>query len=381
VFTFHTARNTGETFKFAVFADPHLDRLVANYDTDVWDNTINNINDDDPDFAVSLGDFCMIDGFQGQGTASTFSEVRDINLETREWIKGLAVETPLFLVLGNHEQEAGYGPQRVQDHDSISVWGTSCRLNQWINPQDDDNFYDGDATESVCCGKRENYWSFEWGDAIFIGLDPYWYTTTNPFIDSGDPWDWTLGEDQHDWLYETLDGTSATWKFIFIHQIVGGSDNGYGRGGVEWAKYSVASNPSYEWGGEDSDGNDVWSTKRSGWTHDPIHDILDNANVNIVFFGHDHTYVYNTLDGVVYQHVGQPGDATYGAGMAAEGVGYTDENNVFKNNSGHVLVTVYGSDSVHVEWKRSVLEADAPLSENGDTVNNKTISHWYTLTP
>ena len=52
------------------------------------------------------------------------------------------------------------------------------------------------------------------GDALFVVLDPYWYTTTKPHhggvgVGSGDRWDRTLGREQYDWLRDTLASSSA----------------------------------------------------------------------------------------------------------------------------------------------------------------------------
>ena len=38
------------------------------------------------------------------------------------------------------------------------------------------------------------------------------------FRDEG--WDWTLGKTQYDWLFDTLHGSQARWKLVFIHHLV-----------------------------------------------------------------------------------------------------------------------------------------------------------------
>jgi hypothetical protein len=40
----------------------------------------------------------------------------------------------------------------------------------------------------------------------------------------------------------------------------------------------------------------------------PIHQLLAENRVSIVFHGHDHLYTKQDRDGVVYQEVPQPGD-------------------------------------------------------------------------
>jgi phosphodiesterase/alkaline phosphatase D-like protein len=80
------------------------------------------------------------------------------------------------------------------------------------------------------------------GDALFVVLDPYWYTKPKP--DSLTGWRWTLGKEQYDWLKSTLEQSTSTFKFVFMHQLVGGDKDG--RGGTEYAD-------KYEWGGNNLD--------------------------------------------------------------------------------------------------------------------------------
>ena len=39
---------------------------------------------------------------------------------------------------------------------------------------------------------------------------------------NGDQWSWTLGQQQYDWLTQTLENSHAKYKFVFSHQMVGG---------------------------------------------------------------------------------------------------------------------------------------------------------------
>ena len=70
-------------------------------------------------------------------------------------------------------------------------------------------------------------------------LDPFWNTTVRSNTDG---WVWTLGTTQYQWLAQTLSGSTAKFKFVFLHNLVGGLD-GQMRGGVEAAPY-------FEWGGK-----------------------------------------------------------------------------------------------------------------------------------
>ena len=48
-----------------------------------------------------------------------------------------------------------------------------------------------------------------------------------------------LGREQFDWLKETLESSDATFKFVFLHSLVGGYDSPFGgsRGGHIYAEY------------------------------------------------------------------------------------------------------------------------------------------------
>jgi hypothetical protein len=250
-----------------------------------------------------------------------------------------------------------------------------------------DGFYSGSDDTTDCCSLRENYYAWHWGDALFVVLDPFWYTTRRPHLTGGyhapslDGWDWTLGKTQYDWLYRTLHESGAKWKFVFIHHMVGGVLGGrsgtspYGRGGIDAAKFRVAGRPSFEWGGEDSSGSFVFGDKRPGWSYGPIHDMLVREGVDIVFKGHDHSFVYEELDGLVYQTCPQPGNAAYDHGEYHPA---SYSTGVQVNNSGHIRVAV-GPDSVRVDYVRAVLPRDEPLAEGGRAVMNRTVSHSYSL--
>jgi len=75
-------------------------------------------------------------------------------------------------------------------------------------------------------------------------------------------------------------------------------------------------------------------------------------NVSICFQGHDHIFVKQVLDGIVYQTCPMPADPTYTA--------YNQEFFLSGDrmpNSGHICVTVSGT-SVKVDYIRSYLEED-----------------------
>ncbi|MBK6283465.1 MAG: hypothetical protein IPF54_13175, partial [Draconibacterium sp.] len=161
------------------------------------------------------------------------------------------------------------------------------------NPIPDD-FYTGneDPLSNPIGGDsyREDYFTWEWGDALFVVIEPYQYSMLWPNEGgagyggegqdgeaSGDRWDWTLGIEQYLWLKSTLENSSAKFKFVFSHHVAGGATN-YGRGGISAAPY-------FEWGGKNADGTWGWDTERpasAGWDV-PIHPLLVNIGVQVYF--------------------------------------------------------------------------------------------------
>lgn len=84
---------------------------------------------------------------------------------------------PLYLVLGNHEGEAGWRIDGTES--SIAVMASNTRKLYYPNPLPN-SFFSGNSISENFVGLRENYYSWEWGNALFIVLDPYWYTTIKP---------------------------------------------------------------------------------------------------------------------------------------------------------------------------------------------------------
>lgn len=282
--SFHTARPSGSSFTFAIEADPHLD---GNSLPEIFNQSLQQINSDKPDFLLDLGDTFMCEKL----SEKTYSNMEDRYILYRGFFDELDGSVPLFLVNGNHEGENGWELDGTSEN--IAIWTTELRKEYYPGPVPD-GFYTGDSTEYEYVGLRESYYSFEWGDALFVVLDPYWNTAPKP---NSDLWGWTLGEEQYDWLKETLENSNAKHKFVFAHHIVGGNGKD-ARGGANAAPY-------YEWGGDNLDGTYGFDSERPGWGT-PIHELLVDNGVDVFFHGHDHMYAKEELDGVVYQEIPQP---------------------------------------------------------------------------
>ena len=243
---------------FAIQADPHMDE---NSSAAVYEGTLKQIVAASPAFLMDLGDIFMVDKLADKSEA---------NIRGRfELMKGFYQklgDVPLKICLGNHDGELGY-----------SKFNTKNYRKEYFPEQ----------TGELA------YYSFTGPDQLHLVLDPFTYTMKNP---TAVGWEWTLGKTQYDWLVDTLKNSNEKHKFIYIHHLLVGDPQS--RGGVEIAMKN-------EWGGKNNDGTDGFEANRPGWGK-PIHQLLLDYKVGFVFKGHDHLYVKQELDGIIYQTVPQP---------------------------------------------------------------------------
>jgi hypothetical protein len=336
----------------------------------VYNQTLANELADRPDLLFDLGDTsmsekCAIDGASPCAAPSPASaeKVWARNGLMRSFFEVACHSVPLFMALGNHDGENGW--QDVASAGTLGNWSITARKALFVNPEPD-GFYSGNTEQLPGVGLRQDYYAFEWGDALFVVLDPFSYTTRKPVKgQEQDSWNWTLGAAQYQWLARTLASSRARFKFVFSHHLVGGNGS-EARGGTSFAQY-------YEWGGRDLDGTWAFDKQRSGWQA-PIHKLLAESGVTVWFHGHDHLYAMEQLDRVVYQEVPQPSLARYDQQDPGSGYGYggTVGDTVFPS-SGHLRVTVSPSE-VRVEYVRSVAPADETA-----TRRNGTIVHSYVV--
>jgi len=343
--SFHTARPAGKSFTFAIEADPHLD---TNSNPSSYTLTLQNILSAKPDFMIDLGDIFMSEKQPGVNQGIITSR----HLLYRPYFNNVCHSIPLFLALGNHEGEAGWLLDGTST--SVPVMTTNTRKLYYPNPVPD-SFYTGDTIAEDFVGLREDYYAWEWGDALIIILDPYWHTVTRP------DWGWTLGKDQYDWFKKTISNSKAKYKFVFCHHLVGGKGIDT-RGGTEFADY-------FEMGGTNTDNSWGFDTYRPGWDK-PIHQLMVENNATIFFHGHDHFYGKQEKDGVIYQEVPQPSNRNI-TNTSASKYGYVD--GILLPGRGYLLVTVNDS-SVRVDYIKTLL----PNEENANNKNND-IAYSYTL--
>lgn len=347
-YTFHTQRSPGSSFTFTIEADEHLydKKGVKN----MYQVTLNNQAKDNPDFMLSLGD---IFGDDHNPYTITSQELDVLHKEYRPFLGSVCHSIPFYVCLGNHEGENDYYYLRNPGN-NLCVWGTQWRKFYFPNPYPN-GFYSGNTdNEPYGIGNPENYYSWTWGDALFVVLDVYrdqCDTSEKP-----QKWDWSLGQPQYNWLKATLEGSNYKYKFVFAHHI-----RGQGRGGVTNAT-------QFEWGGMDG-GQNKFAIKRPNFPK-TIHQLFIDNGVNIFFQGHDHVYAHEMLDGITYQAVPMAADSTYEIGMLANADAYVSDTVA---GTGHIRVSVTGS-CLTVDFVRAYLPADT-----GGTRHNGEVAFSYTI--
>ena len=332
--SFRTQRDEGSTFVFDVTSDSHVNIMLGSRTT--WAQTLTRVAADQPDFLIDLGDTFAMDNVSTAADA----DAAYLFQRSSDQLGAVSHSVPIFLAPGNHEQQEAW---HLSDTGSPPVIGTNAQKKFFLNPVPD-AFYSGNTDNSTTAldgdHLKEDYYAWTWGDALFVVIDPFWYTEFKPFAGNtgggepgtsdGDRWHWTLGQQQYNWLKQTLQNSGAAYKFIFAHHMVGGSQD-YVREGANATQYC-------EWGGYNEAGTTYeWDTKRAGWGSDPVHDILVDNGVNAFFHGHDHQYAYEERDGVVYQALPAAGFSGSGFNLYSSGDRYTIQA---LPSPGHLRVTV-----------------------------------------
>lgn len=344
---FATQKNKDAEFSFGVQGDSHPEREGKMFNPLLYHQTIDSVAAHRPDFYVMLGDDFSIDHLIERNQL-TQDQVENVYKTQRQYLGIASKNTPVFLVNGNHEQAAKYLLDGTANN--AAVLAGNARKKYFPLPAPD-AFYSGDQDTVHYVGLLKDYYAFEWGNALFVVIDPYWHSNTvvdnQPGLRDQKPkrnlWDITLGEAQYQWFKRTLENSKAPYKFVFAHHVLG-----TGRGGVERAKL-------FEWGGYGQNGQWQFDQQRPGWGT-PIHQLMVKNKVSIFFQGHDHIYAKQELDGVIYQSVPNPADDTHTA--------FNEEaylSGVKLPNAGYLKVSV-SKKGVQVDYIRSYLKEQPNLN-------------------
>jgi len=374
---FQTQRNSGSTYTFGVQGDSHPERANSMFNTDLYTLNMKNVASRLPDFYLALGDDFSVENLL---TANQLSQtnVDALYRNQRNYFALMGHSTPVYLVNGNHEQAAQYllNGRFITPYGDAPIFQGKARVGYFPLPAPD-GFYTGDTQEVTGVGLPRDYYAWEWGDALFVTIDPYWHSSVP--VDNGVPgvnktsntWDASIGDEQYAWLKRTLESSHAKYKFVFEHHVLG---TFRGAAGIVH---------EFEWGGYDRNGTAYqFASNRPTWAK-PIHQLMNDTGVTIFFSGHDHLYAREKVDNVIYQEVPNPADNTYTAfnadaympsKVSLPGAKYDPGYGVVMGDAGHLLVTV-APDQVTVAYVRAVLPGDEAKAGGANNV----IAFSYTI--
>jgi 3',5'-cyclic AMP phosphodiesterase CpdA len=267
---FRTMRS-GPPFSFVLFSDSHLTPFNRER-VDILKGVGASAAARKPDFAVMLGDNIQTFTSHG-GPLGERSQGITLYRILRQALSEFVPVAPVFMANGNWEGENGWHPRERRQ------WANDARKAYLPGPDD--------LTYPQGGSPGQDYYAFTWGNALFIVLNVTGYTKIDHVhtIGIGKPDDWTLGEEQKEWLKKTLAASKEKWKFIMMHHTVGGNagddvNTRYGRGGGRAAKV-----------GEQA----------------VVHEWMKQYGVQVLFYGHDHVFTDIPVDGIHYICVGSAG--------------------------------------------------------------------------
>ena len=169
--SFHTHRPPGNTFTFTIISDSHLEMMGSETR---YNNATLNVAADNPDFHLDLGDAFIMNDVLTQAAAN------DVYLTQRPYFGNFSHSAPVFLAIGNHENEEGWN---FDDTPSEALMSIIARKQYYPSPVTD-GFYSGNDDTLAAIGGdelREDYYAWEWGNALFIVIDPFHYTMNLPY--------------------------------------------------------------------------------------------------------------------------------------------------------------------------------------------------------
>ena len=311
-------RPAGETFRFALLTDVHLPAFVMEHWLDgqggpmaalmkfgrarsqvasVFRRVLESIHELRPDFVISLGDLLHLaaDSPNPRFPAPDFEKAYT---DVRSLMSAVTTCSAFFTVLGNWEAESGWIDEPVRSQ------ARKARIDALPQP-----------------GGGRSYYSWTWGDALFVVLDVTGFTTEAPRLDGPSDHPWTLGQEQLAWLEHTLEQAPQPVKLLLMHHAVagkGGDDRStiYARGGGRAARVGEQAR---------------------------IHELAVRHGAQAIFLGHDHVFVDLEVDGV---HYTIPGSAGAPWKFTSEATGYE----IFDRRSGFATVEV-APEGLRVEWR------------------------------
>jgi len=290
-----TTQRTGEqAFTAALMTDSHTGTFPEGRpELDVLDAVVHNVRRDHPELVLALGDNVAWPTSRNRPQTDEVGALRAYTMYRRH-MAPLTMSSPHFGLIGNWEGESGKFP--------AGAIATAGNVRRRFLPNPDHRTYPQGGSAA------EDYYAFTWGPALFVVLNVQSYT-----VPSGEQpsrrddvtvvEDWTLGAAQMAWLVRTLTSSDAPYKFVCIHHAVGGNaanevETLYGRGGGRAARVGEQAR---------------------------LHELMLDTGVQVFFYGHDHVFVDQVVDGLHYALPGSAGAPwRFGRDITGYGSFWTD---------------------------------------------------------
>lgn len=276
--SFRTQRKGPASYMALLMTDPHTGSFPpGSGPVRTLDKVVQNASRIKPEFVLDLGDNVAWAGSRefpqkdAAGATSAYAQYR-------RQISPLSMQAPFFAVIGNWVGECGKFPEK-----SIQIAAT---IRQALLPNPNHLTYPQGGSE------REDYYAFSWGDALYVILNIQTYSKPSQpdrlpslMADVNRVEDWTLGDKQMAWFETTLKNATERFRFVCIHHPAGGNagdalNTVYGRGGAR-----------------------AWNTGQQA----KIHSLMKKHKVQAFFYGHDHVFVDDVVDGIHYTLPGSCG--------------------------------------------------------------------------
>jgi len=302
--SFRTQRKRPARYTAVLITDPHSGFFAdGSKPVLTLDKVVRNASRAKPEFVLDLGDNVAWPGSREYGQESLDGAVEAYTRYRRQ-LGPLSINSPHFAVIGNWSGESGKFPEEAI--------GRVADVRKAFLPGPNHLTYPQGGSE------REDYYAFSWGDALYVILNIQTYSRPSqpnelPSLaeDVNRITDWTLGEKQMAWFETTLRKANERFRFVCIHHPAGGNAGDaantlYGRGGAR-----------------------AWNTGEQA----RIHALMKQHHVQIFFYGHDHVFVDDVVDGI---HYALPGSCGAPWKFTKEETGYKR----FWPDSGHAQLDV-----------------------------------------
>ena len=276
--SFHTQREEPASYTAVLITDPHTGTFAeGSKPVQTLDTVVANTCQEEAEFVLALGDNVAWSGSREYPQNDTQGAVNAYAMYRRH-IAPLTKICPHFGIIGNWAGESGKFPE----HNIRMV--SQVRKLFLPNPNESTYPQGGNA--------GEDYYAFTWGGVLFVMLNIQTYSEPSEpgamdslSSDVSRIEDWTLGEAQMAWLEKTLANATEPFRFVCMHHPAGGNagnphDTLYGRGGAR-----------------------CWDSGEQKM----IHALMKAHGVQIFFYGHDHVFVDDEVDGIHYTLPGSCG--------------------------------------------------------------------------